>query len=82
MKLLPDQLLGGMGMPQLNDEQTKLMEKVQGQQDKENELEQREEDLCARDRRVREREAAIDPKAAEALQAADAAAKKRDEFSE
>jgi signal recognition particle subunit SRP54 len=27
MKLLPDQLLGGMGMPQLNDEQTKLMEK-------------------------------------------------------
>jgi signal recognition particle subunit SRP54 len=27
MKLLPDQLLGGMGMPQLNEEQTKLMEK-------------------------------------------------------
>ena len=27
MKLLPDQLLGGMGMPQLDDEQTKLMEK-------------------------------------------------------
>lgn len=27
MKLLPDQLLGGMGMPQLNDEQTKQMEK-------------------------------------------------------
>jgi signal recognition particle subunit SRP54 len=27
MKLLPDQLLGGLGMPQLNDEQTKLMEK-------------------------------------------------------
>jgi len=27
MKLLPDQLLGGMGMPQLNDEQTRLMEK-------------------------------------------------------
>ncbi len=27
MKLLPDQLLGGMGMPQLNDEQTMLMEK-------------------------------------------------------
>src|SRR6266536_2030657 len=27
MKLLPDQLLGGMGMPQLNDEQSKLMEK-------------------------------------------------------
>ncbi|MGH9883038.1 MAG: signal recognition particle protein, partial [Pyrinomonadaceae bacterium] len=27
MKLLPDQLLGGMGMPQLNDEQTKAMEK-------------------------------------------------------
>lgn len=26
MKLLPDQLLGGMGMPQLNDEQSKLME--------------------------------------------------------
>ncbi len=27
MKLLPDQLLGGMGMPQLDDEQAKLMEK-------------------------------------------------------
>src|ERR1700675_845284 len=27
MKLLPDQLLGGIGMPQLNEEQTKLMEK-------------------------------------------------------
>ena len=26
MKMLPDQLLGGMGMPQLDDEQTKLME--------------------------------------------------------
>src|SRR6266498_2993318 len=27
LKLLPDQLLGGMGMPQLDDEQTKMMEK-------------------------------------------------------
>lgn len=27
MKLLPDQLLGGMGMPQLDEEQSKLMEK-------------------------------------------------------
>ena len=27
MKLLPDQLLGGMGMPQLNDEQSKEMER-------------------------------------------------------
>jgi signal recognition particle subunit SRP54 len=27
MKLLPDQLLGGMGMPQMNEEQTKEMEK-------------------------------------------------------
>jgi signal recognition particle subunit SRP54 len=26
MKLLPDQLLGGIGMPQLNDEQSKMME--------------------------------------------------------
>jgi signal recognition particle subunit SRP54 len=26
MKLLPDQLLGGIGMPQLDDEQSKLME--------------------------------------------------------
>ena len=26
MKLLPDQLLGGMGMPQLDDEQSKVME--------------------------------------------------------
>jgi signal recognition particle subunit SRP54 len=27
MKLLPDQLLGGMGMPQLSDEQSQMMEK-------------------------------------------------------
>jgi signal recognition particle subunit SRP54 len=27
MKLLPDQLLGGMGMPQLNEEQSKQMER-------------------------------------------------------
>jgi signal recognition particle subunit SRP54 len=27
MKLLPDQMLGGMGMPQLTDEQSKLMER-------------------------------------------------------
>src|SRR5712671_3432811 len=27
MKLLPDQLLGGIGMPQMDDEQSKLMEK-------------------------------------------------------
>src|SRR5258708_15835324 len=27
MKLLPDQLLGGMGMPQLTDEQSQVMEK-------------------------------------------------------
>ena len=27
MKLLPDQLLGGMGMPQLNEEQSAMMEK-------------------------------------------------------
>src|SRR5215468_4817162 len=27
MKLLPDQLLGGMGMPQLNEEQSRMMEK-------------------------------------------------------
>ena len=27
MKLLPDQLLGGIGMPQLNDEQSQMMEK-------------------------------------------------------
>src|SRR5215510_12213186 len=27
MKLLPDQLLGGIGMPQLDEEQSKMMEK-------------------------------------------------------
>src|SRR5213079_2873176 len=27
LKLLPDQLMGGMGMPQLTDEQSKLMER-------------------------------------------------------
>jgi hypothetical protein len=46
------------------------------------ELEQREEDLHARERRLREREPAVDPRAAEALRAEDEAAKKRDEFRE
>jgi uncharacterized coiled-coil protein SlyX len=66
----------------LDEAETKLFAKVQGQQEKENELEQREEDLRARDRRIREREAAFDPQVAAALQAEAEAAKKRDEFNE
>jgi len=66
----------------LEEAETKLFEKVQAQQDTENELEQREEDLRARMRRVREREAALDPQAAAALRAEDEAAKKRDEYNE
>jgi hypothetical protein len=38
--------------------------------------------LKARERRIREREAAIDPAAAATLKSDDAAAKKRDEFNE
>jgi hypothetical protein len=55
---------------------------VQAQQDKENELEQREEDLRIRMHRMRQHEAQYDPKAATALKAEDEAAKKRDEFNE
>ena len=45
-------------------------------------LEQREEDLRARDRRVREREARFDAEAAAALKAEAEAARHRDDFKE
>lgn len=66
----------------LDESETKLFQKVQEQQEKETELEQHEEDLKLRDRRLREREAASDPKLAAALQAEKAAAKKYNEFNE
>jgi hypothetical protein len=45
-------------------------------------LDQKADDMRARERRLREREAAIDPKAAATLKADDEAAKIRDEFNE
>jgi hypothetical protein len=66
----------------LDESETKLFEKVQAQQEKEIEQEQRTEDLRARERRIREREAELDPQKAADLKAEDEAAKKRDEFKE
>lgn len=66
----------------LDESETKLFEKVQAQQEKEIEQDQRAEDLRALERRLREREAALDPQAAAALKAADEAAAKRDKANE
>jgi chromosome segregation ATPase len=66
----------------LDDSETKLFEKVQAQQEKEIELDQREEDLRAMERRLRERDAVHDPAVAAALVAEDERAKQRDEFNE
>lgn len=66
----------------LDESEARLFEKVQAQQEKEIELEQREEDLAARQRRLFEAEAAIDPAAAARLQREDLALKSRDEFNE
>ena len=54
---------------------------MQTQQEKETELEQREEDLRTRSREFREKVAAIDPQAAAALKD-EPATKKPDEFNE
>ena len=66
----------------LDESEAKLFTKVQAQQEKESELEQREEDLRALQRRDREARAKVDPKVAEELRADREAAKKRDEFRE
>jgi hypothetical protein len=66
----------------LDESEAKLFTKVQAQQEKESELEQREEDLRALQRRDREARALVDPKVAEELRADREAAKKRDEFRE
>ncbi len=66
----------------IDESETKLFEKVQAQQEKEIELDQREEDLRALERRLREREAVHDPLVAAALKSEDARAKQRDEFNE
>jgi len=60
--------------------ETRLFEKVQSQQEREIELDQREEELKARVRKNRENEAAADPKAADALRAEDAEAADSDEM--
>ncbi|HRE83781.1 MAG TPA: hypothetical protein PLN52_22240 [Opitutaceae bacterium] len=52
----------------LDESEVRLFEKVQSQQEKELELEQWEEELIARERRVREREAKHDPEVAAELQ--------------
>jgi hypothetical protein len=64
----------------MEDSETRLFEKVQNQQEREIELDQREEELRSRIRKNREREAAMDPQAAAALKAEDAAAADSDEM--
>lgn len=66
----------------LDESEAKLFAKVQAQQEKESELEQREEDLRTMLRRDRESKAASDPKLAEELRLEKEAARKRDEFRE
>jgi hypothetical protein len=59
-----------------------LFEKVQAQQEKETELEHKLEGLRSWEARLKEREAAVNPEAAAALQAEKEAAANRDEFTE
>ena len=66
----------------LDESETKLFEKVQAQQEKEIEQDQKSEDLRGWERRLKEREAALDPQSAAALKVEDEQAKKRDEFNE
>jgi hypothetical protein len=68
----------------MEENETKLFEKMMQQQEKETELEQQADDIRKRDRKLREREAALDPQVAAAHKAEDdaAAAKKADEFNE
>jgi hypothetical protein len=67
----------------IEETEAKLFEKMQAQQEREMELEQKEEDLLALEKRVKDREAALDPAAAAALKTeAEKVAKKFDEFNE
>jgi hypothetical protein len=64
----------------MEESETRLFEKVQNQQEREIELDQREEDLKSNIRKNREMEAAEDPAAAAALKAEDAAAADQDDM--
>jgi chromosome segregation ATPase len=65
----------------VQENETKLFEKMQEQQEREVELEQKADDLHSLEKRLRDREAAIDPAAAAALKA-EKDSKKFDEFNE
>ncbi len=58
----------------MDEGETGLFEKVQSQQEREIELDQREDDLKSMTRKAREAEAVSDPSAAAALKAEDEAA--------
>lgn len=57
----------------LDESEARLLRKVQLQQEKESELEQREEEVANRERRLQEAAAVHDPVLAEALRASAAA---------
>ena len=57
----------------MEESETRLFEKVQAQQEREIELDQREEELKVRSRKLKVSEAAVDPKVAAELQAEDQA---------
>lgn len=65
----------------IEENEGKLFEKMQAQQEQEVELEQKADDLRAMEKRLREREAVLDPAAAAALKA-ERQARKFDEFNE
>jgi chromosome segregation ATPase len=65
----------------IEENEAKLFEKMQAQQEREVELEQKLDDLQSMEKRLREREAAIDPAAAAALKA-ERQARKFDELNE
>jgi len=64
----------------VEESETRLFEKVQAEQEREIELDQREEDIKTRRRKDRLMDAVSDPQAAAALQAEDAAAAESDEM--
>lgn len=65
----------------VQENEAKLFEKMQAQQEREVELDQKGDDLRAAQKRLREREAAIDPAVAAALEA-EKKSRKFDEFNE
>jgi len=65
----------------VQENEAKLFDKMQAQQEREVELEQKSDDLRSLEKRLREREAAIDPAAAAALKAAKES-QRFDEFKE